>query len=186
MFYKQSNIRAVSFWLKSGWWDSNPRPPAWEADTLPLSYTRTTKLQVNFTSRKIEKSTCRQLGYRKLNHNKQRWITIDRINLTRRSDVRFPEPICSAIIKIRVGVLFIRDFPYWQLFILELHSSPELTTKYTLTIPHFPAYRRCVWLLKGTSAVVAVASTCFFTWNFYKENKQCQQKRTKLLYAASM
>ena len=24
----------------SGRWDSNPRPSAWEADTLPLSYTR--------------------------------------------------------------------------------------------------------------------------------------------------
>ena len=28
--------------VKSGKWDSNPRPSAWEADALPLSYSRLT------------------------------------------------------------------------------------------------------------------------------------------------
>ena len=38
--------------LRSNWSgrrDSNPRPPAWKAGTLPLSYSRTLDLHVNFT-----------------------------------------------------------------------------------------------------------------------------------------
>ena len=37
---KEPDLHPTPLFSASGKWDSNPRPSAWEADALPLSYSR--------------------------------------------------------------------------------------------------------------------------------------------------
>ena len=114
--------------VRSGRWDSNPRHSAWEADALPLSYTRAAACS-------LESSTCRSLFHSRM----------------------VSTLICSiALRSMALPACHVHSRPY-ALPSLHSHScSPSQSHAMLITLDHLNI--SSAGRLKGASAILARTS----------------------------